>query len=73
MVNNSLCDIIGNVCMDMIMIELNDVNIKEGDKVILFDENSQNSEKFAEYANTISYEVLTSISNRIKRNRKIRR
>ena len=67
MVNNSLCDIIGNVCMDMIMIELNDENIKEGDKVILFDENSQNSEKFAEYSNTISYEVLTSISNRIKR------
>lgn len=67
MVNNSLCDIIGNVCMDMIMIELNDGNIKEGDKVILFDENSQNSEKFAEYANTICYEVLTSISKRIKR------
>ena len=53
--------------MDMIMIELNDENIKEGDKVILFDENSQNSEKFAEYAKTISYEVLTSISKRIKR------
>ena len=51
----------------MTMIELNDGNIKEGDKVILFDENSQNSEKFAEYANTISYEVLTSISKRIKR------
>ena len=67
LVNNSLCDIIGNVCMDMIMIELNDENIKEGDKVILFDENSQNSEKFAEYSNTISYEVLTSISKRIKR------
>lgn len=67
LVNNSLCDIIGNVCMDMIMIELNDEKIKEGDKVILFDENSQNSEKFAEYSNTISYEVLTSISRRIKR------
>ena len=67
LVNNSLCDIIGNVCMDMIMIELNDEKIKEGDKVILFDENSQNSEKFAEYSNTISYEVLTSISKRIKR------
>ena len=53
--------------MDMIMIELNDEKIKEGDKVILFDENSQNSEKFAEYSNTISYEVLTSISRRIKR------
>ena len=66
-VNNSLCDIIGNVCMDMIMIEINDENIKEGDKVILFDENSQNSEKFANYSNTISYEVLTSISKRIKR------
>lgn len=67
LVNNSLCDIIGNVCMDMIMIELNDENIKEGDKVILFDENSQNSEKFSEYSNTISYEILTSISKRIKR------
>ena len=67
LVNNYLCDIIGNVCMDMIMIELNDNNIKEGDKVILFDEKSQNSEKFAKYSNTISYEVLTSISKRIKR------
>ena len=54
--------------MDMIMIELNDENIKEGDKVILFDENSQNSEKFAEYSNTISYEVLTSISKELKEN-----
>ena len=36
-------------------------------QVIVFDENNQTAEDFSKYSNTISYEILTSVSNRIKR------
>ena len=58
--------IIGNVCMDMIMIDVSDINCEEGDQVILFD-NQEQILKMASQANTISYEILTSFGNRIKR------
>ena len=58
--------IIGNVCMDMIMIDVTDIDCKEGDEVILFD-GEHTAETLAGYADTISYELLTSISQRIKR------
>lgn len=58
--------IIGNVCMDMIMIDITDIDCKEGDEVVVFGQN-QSAEDFAESANTISYEVLTAISPRVKR------
>lgn len=40
-VNDILCDIIGNVCMDMLMIDISSVDCKEGDEVIVFDEKSK--------------------------------
>ena len=58
--------IVGNVCMDMMMIKIDDFAAKEGDEVIIF--NSKPSlEEFADYCKTIPYEVLTSISRRVKR------
>ncbi|RDY59731.1 alanine racemase [Flagellimonas nanhaiensis] len=58
--------IIGNVCMDMIMIDVTGIECKEGDEVLVF--GSENSaETFASGANTISYEILTAISQRVKR------
>ncbi|WP_299313295.1 alanine racemase [uncultured Aquimarina sp.] len=58
--------IIGNVCMDMIMIDITDIECKEGDEVIIFD-NSSSAAIIAEGAGTISYELLTAISPRVKR------
>lgn len=58
--------IVGNVCMDMLMIDLQEVSAKEGEEVIIFNANPT-LEEFAEYCKTIAYEVLTSISRRVKR------
>lgn len=58
--------IVGNVCMDMMMVELKDLNAKEGDEVVIFN-GEPSLEEFAVYCNTIPYEVLTSISRRVKR------
>lgn len=58
--------IVGNVCMDMLMVDIGDARISEGDEVIIF--NAKPSlEEFATYCQTIPYEVLTSISRRVKR------
>jgi alanine racemase len=65
-INSQKAPIIGNVCMDMIMVNITGINCKEGDEVILFDSTNKASE-FAESANTISYEILTAISQRVKR------
>ncbi|HAB28463.1 MAG: alanine racemase [Xanthomarina sp.] len=58
--------IVGNVCMDMIMVNVTDIDCQEGDEVIVFGK-KPNASEFAERANTISYEILTAISQRIKR------
>lgn len=58
--------IVGNVCMDMMMVELKDLNAKEGDEVVIFN-GEPSLEEFAAYCKTIPYEVLTSISRRVKR------
>ena len=58
--------IIGNVCMDMIMIDITGIDCKEGDEVLIFGGDSS-AEIFASGANTISYEILTAISQRVKR------
>lgn len=57
---------IGNICMDMCMLNITGKNVKEGDEVIVF--NSQKRlYKLAEKLNTIPYEILTSVSQRVKR------
>ncbi len=58
--------IIGNVCMDMIMVDVTDIECEEGDEVEIFGKNLSANE-FAETANTITYEILTGLSQRIKR------
>lgn len=65
-INGEKAPIIGNVCMDMIMVNITGIDCKEGDEVIIFDSNHKAS-YFAESANTISYEILTAISQRVKR------
>jgi alanine racemase len=52
--------------MDMIMIDISDIECNEGDEVIVFGK-EHSAETFAGAANTISYEILTGISQRVKR------
>ena len=65
-INGKMAPIIGNVCMDMIMIDVDGIDCKEGDEVIIFGKNPT-AEAFAASANTISYELITGISQRVKR------
>ena len=65
-VNGKAAPIIGNVCMDMCMIDLTGIDCKENDTAILFNEDYP-VERIAEACNTIPYEILTSISQRVKR------
>lgn len=58
--------IVGNVCMDMMMVDIGDLPAKEGDEVTIFNGNPS-LEEFSNYCNTIPYEALTSISRRVKR------
>ncbi|MCD0454406.1 bifunctional UDP-N-acetylmuramoyl-tripeptide:D-alanyl-D-alanine ligase/alanine racemase [Chryseobacterium sp. LC2016-27] len=66
-VNKAFAPIVGSICMDMMMINIDHIpNVKEGDTVTVFNAKPSLKE-FAEYCKTITYEVLTSISPRVKR------
>ena len=66
LINNKKANIIGNVCMDMIMVDITNINCKEGDEVIIF--NSQKMiEDISNKLDTIPYEFLTMISQRVNR------
>ncbi len=65
-VHGKKAPIIGNVCMDMMMIDVTHITCKEGDEVTVFGQDPT-AEAFASMANTISYELLTAISQRVKR------
>tara|TARA_B100001057_G_scaffold79759_1_gene74913 strand:- start:96 stop:1184 length:1089 start_codon:yes stop_codon:yes gene_type:complete len=65
-INGCHAPIVGNVCMDMLMIDVTGINCETGDEVTFFD-TSKSAEDFARSGNTISYELLTGIGPRIKR------
>ncbi len=65
-INKQKAPILGNVCMDMIMVDITNIDCKVGDEVIVFD-NQQMVEFIAKQSNTISYEILTAISQRVRR------
>jgi alanine racemase len=59
--------VVGTVCMDMFMIDVSAVpGVKEGDEVIIFGSYLP-VEQMAEAAGTIAYEIMTGISQRVKR------
>jgi alanine racemase len=66
LISDNIAPIVGNVCMDMIMVDVSNVSCEEGDEVVVFD-SINTAQKLAEKANTISYELLTALSTRIKR------
>jgi Alr-MurF fusion protein len=65
-INDVACKTIGNICMDMCMIDVSHIVCSEGDEVIIFESNEQLMNLSASMS-TIPYEVLTSISSRVKR------
>lgn len=65
-INDQWAPIVGNVCMDMIMVNVSDIKCAEGDEVVVFDKKHR-ADQLAEGAGTISYELLTALSRRIKR------
>ncbi len=65
-INGKRCPILGRVCMDMTMVDVTGLNVKEGDEVEIFGKNIHLHE-VAAWCGTISYEILTGISNRVKR------
>lgn len=65
-INGKKAPLIGNVCMDMIMVNITGIDCEEGDEVIVFDA-YHTANDLARNANTISYELITAISQRVKR------
>ena len=65
-VNGSLVPVIGNVCMDMTMIDVTGIEVDAGDLVELMGEHVP-LKNLANWAGTIPYEILTGISQRVKR------
>ncbi len=66
LVNGQLAPVIGNVCMDMTMLNITGINAKEGDTVIVFGEALPVAD-VAKWEGTIAYEILACISQRVKR------
>jgi alanine racemase len=65
--HEKLAPVIGNVCMDMTMIDVTDIpGAKEGDEVEIFGKNLP-VQQVAQLAGTIAYEIMTGISQRVKR------
>ncbi|MDX6181227.1 bifunctional UDP-N-acetylmuramoyl-tripeptide:D-alanyl-D-alanine ligase/alanine racemase [Flavobacterium sp. Fl-77] len=66
MIKNQKAPIVGSICMDMLMVNVTEIDCKEGDAVVIFGENPTVIE-IAKALKTIPYEILTSISQRVKR------
>ena len=66
LVNGQKADYVGNICMDVAMIDVTDIDCQEGDTVEIFGENLP-VQTLSDILDTIPYEVLTTISNRVKR------
>ncbi len=66
LVNGEKAPFVGNICMDVCMIDVTDINCKEGDKVEIFGDNLPVT-VLSDKLETIPYEILTSVSNRVKR------
>ena len=66
-VKNKQVPVAGTVCMDMVMIDVTNIaGVKEGDDVIIFGKELP-VQQVAAWAGTIPYEIMTGISQRVKR------
>lgn len=65
-IGGRLVPTIGNICMDMTIVDVTDLDVTEGQEAIIFGE-SPTIEELAVVANTIPYEILTNVSERVSR------
>ena len=65
-IKNKKAPILGSVCMDMLMVDVTDIDCKEGNEVIIFGKDPSVMH-MAKVLGTIPYEIMTSISQRVKR------
>ena len=65
-INGQKAPYVGNICMDVCMIDVTDIDCKEGDKVVIFGDGLPVT-VLSDILGTIPYEILTSVSNRVKR------
>ncbi len=66
LINNQFAPIVGNICMDLTMVDVTDIKAEEGDSAILFGEQLTVTD-LADSIGTIPYEILTSVLPRVKR------
>lgn len=66
LVNGQKAPYVGNICMDVCMIDVTDIDCEEGDKVVIFGDDLPVT-VLAKTLDTIPYEILTGVSNRVKR------
>ena len=65
-VNGRQVPVVGDICMDMCMLDLTDVDASEGDTVVIFDAEHDIND-IAQACQTIPYEIMTRVSQRVKR------
>ena len=65
-VHNKPVKVIGDICMDMCMLDLTDIEAAEGDTVVIFDAEHDIND-IAKACKTIPYEIMTRVSQRVKR------
>lgn len=65
-INKKWASSVGSICMDMVMVDITEIDCKEGDEVFFF-EHPYGVEYYAKELKTIPYEILTSLSYRLKR------
>lgn len=66
-INGKLAPIIGKVCMDSFMVDVTDIDVKINDDVYIWDNENITVEDIAKIYDTINYEVISSISDRVPR------
>ncbi len=70
LVNGKKANILGRICMDMTMVDVTDIPVSVGDKVVLIGKQGENEvtcDDVASWCQTISYEIPLSITNRVKK------
>ena len=68
LIGGKYAKIIGNICMDTCMIDVENIDVKVGDEAVIFDYTDDKIEEIAKLTDTISYEVITNIGKRVDRN-----
>ena len=66
MIHRKLAPVMGNVCMDMTMVDITDITAAEGDEALIFGPGLP-IQQVAMWGGTIPYEILTNTSERVKR------